>query len=146
MDLDAILEWNRPAPPKRTPSGLKVKPSTLRSARRGHNPELRGALGRVIRAARKARGMKAWQLAEALSTTEASVSAWEMGHVAPTLDHLCALGDVLGVTASYLLGKAEVIIQLGRTMRAESAEIAAEEAAEREPEPPRAPRRKKRAA
>ena len=61
-------------------------------------------LGVRIRHFRKAKGLTQAQLAEALFVTPQNISKWENGQSAPDVEKLCALCEVLGVSADRLLG------------------------------------------
>lgn len=98
--------------------------ATLKAERHGRDPELLVALGRVIKAARRAKGMKAHDLAERLGTTQQAVSAWETGKVAITLPHLYHLAGTLNLPASSLLRHAERVMTASQVMKADGARLA----------------------
>ena len=60
-------------------------------------------LGQRIKARIAELGWSQRKLADSLSTTQATVSAWVLGKTTPDPDHLHGLSRVLGVSVAYLL-------------------------------------------
>ena len=63
-------------------------------------------LGANLRAFRRAKGLKQWQVADELMVRPQSVSKWERGEAAPDIANLCALADLLQVSVDRILGTA----------------------------------------
>lgn len=61
-------------------------------------------LGQKIRQLRKERGLTQTQLAEILSTSQDTVSLWEVGKSLPDANNIIALCRYFEVSADYLLG------------------------------------------
>lgn len=59
-------------------------------------------LGRVLKLARKARNQSQDAVGEALGTTQSTVSAWENGHLRPSLEQLVMLRAVLAIDRGAL--------------------------------------------
>lgn len=62
------------------------------------------ALGQVIRAARKAQGLRLRQVAEALEVSTAAVSQWELDTAEPSPKNRLALAELLGIDPGVMLG------------------------------------------
>ena len=59
-------------------------------------------IGKKIRELRKAKGLKQWELAELIGTTQPLVSAWEVGVCEPHLFFLILLADVFDISLDEL--------------------------------------------
>ncbi len=60
-------------------------------------------VGEKIRTLRKESGMSQTKLAEMLSTTQDTISLWELGKSYPCLPDLVMLTKIFNVSADYLL-------------------------------------------
>ncbi len=58
-----------------------------------------------LKQARKARGLTAQQMADALGTGLRNYRKYESGDARPTLDGLVIIADMLEVSTDYLLGR-----------------------------------------
>jgi transcriptional regulator with XRE-family HTH domain len=67
----------------------------------------RPSFGERLALARQQAGLTQQQLAEKLGTTQRVITHWEREPVALRADQLGALADALGVTADFLIGRAE---------------------------------------
>ena len=56
---------------------------------------------------RQAKGMKQWQLAEAIGVKQESVAQWETGKTSPKFERLAAIADALDCTIDDLVRKDE---------------------------------------
>ena len=65
--------------------------------------EFLAVLGNRVAETRKAAGITQEELAEALDTTVQTISRWERGHMALSLQRLKGMADVLGVGLGGLL-------------------------------------------
>jgi transcriptional regulator with XRE-family HTH domain len=65
-------------------------------------------IGRHVREARKAVGLKQQELADEVGVTSQHISRIELGQAAPSVETLLRLGQRLGVTTDYLLTGREV--------------------------------------
>lgn len=74
-------------------------------------------LGRVLRAQRKRRGIKAHAVAEDVGTTEQAVSAWETGRVVPELRNLFTACQAIGVPTWRVIALAERAYRMDQTMK-----------------------------
>jgi ribosome-binding protein aMBF1 (putative translation factor) len=63
------------------------------------------SLGDRIRLARSRTAQTQATLAASVGTTQSLVSAWELGHRAPTIEGLAAIATALDVTTDWLLGR-----------------------------------------
>ena len=63
--------------------------------------------GKVVRAARRARGLTQELLAEKANLHVNSISFLERGLTPPALDTICAIADALGVKVSLLMAQME---------------------------------------
>ena len=61
-----------------------------------------------VRELRRGRGWSQKQLADALGSTQQSVTDWELGKKSPKLDSLLPCADVFGVSLDYLTGRTDV--------------------------------------
>lgn len=71
-------------------------------------------LGENIRRLRQERGLNQEELGRRVGASKQSVSNWENGNIAPSIDLLIRLADFFGVGTDYLLGR-----QSQRTLDAE---------------------------
>ena len=60
-------------------------------------------ISRNIRAARKKRGMKQYELAEAINSNQSSISQWENAHSAPTVANIAQIASALDVSPEFLM-------------------------------------------
>ena len=66
---------------------------------------MQNVFGNRLKAARKAKGMTQWDLADVFNVTKSTVCAWEKGVRSPTINTLVRLADLLSCTTDYLLGR-----------------------------------------
>jgi transcriptional regulator with XRE-family HTH domain len=78
-------------------------------------------LGRVLRAARRSRGIKAHSLAEDVGTTQQAVSFWETGKTVPEMRNLFSACRVIGVPVWRVIARAERAYEMDRTMKRDAA-------------------------
>lgn len=64
-------------------------------------------LGENIRRLRQERGLCQEELGRRIGASKQSVSNWENGNIAPSIDLLIRLADFFGVSTDYLLGREE---------------------------------------
>lgn len=64
---------------------------------------LAGTIGRNIASLRKAKNMTQQDLAEQIHYSDKSISKWELGYSAPSIDILMDIAQFFGVTVDYLL-------------------------------------------
>lgn len=64
-------------------------------------------LGENIRRLRQERGLCQEDLGRRIGASKQSVSNWENGNIAPSIDLLIRLADFFGVSTDYLLGREE---------------------------------------
>ncbi len=62
-------------------------------------------LGENIRRLRQERGLRQEELGRRVGASKQSVSNWENGNIAPSIDLLIRLADFFGVSTDYLLGR-----------------------------------------
>lgn len=62
-------------------------------------------LGDNIRRLRQDRGLRQEELGRRVGASKQSVSNWENGNIAPSIDLLLRLADFFGVSTDYLLGR-----------------------------------------
>lgn len=62
-------------------------------------------LGENIRRLRQERGLNQEELGRRVGASKQSVSNWENGNIAPSIDLLIRLADFFGVSTDYLLGR-----------------------------------------
>lgn len=62
-------------------------------------------LGENIRRLRQERGLRQEELGRRVGASKQSVSNWENGNIAPSIDLLLRLADFFGVSTDYLLGR-----------------------------------------
>lgn len=67
--------------------------------------EIKKVFGQRLTEARKAYGITQLTLAEKLNYSDKAVSKWERGESLPDVFTIMRIGEVLGVTMSYLLGE-----------------------------------------
>lgn len=60
-------------------------------------------IGSRIQAMRKERGMSQEELANKLSVSRQTVSQWETGQTAPSIDNIYTLKDIFGVSFDALM-------------------------------------------
>lgn len=60
-------------------------------------------IGSRIQALRKERGMSQEELANKLSVSRQTVSQWETGQTAPSIDNIYTLKDIFGVSFDALM-------------------------------------------
>ena len=65
------------------------------------------ALNENIKKLRMAQGLNQVEFAKILSVTKQCVSNWENDNVVPSIDMLCKIADVFGVSTDYLLGRSD---------------------------------------
>lgn len=65
-------------------------------------------LDKMIRQLRIEWGINQKQLGDAVGVSKQSVSNWENGNIMPSIDLLIRLADFFGVSADYLLGRADL--------------------------------------
>lgn len=65
-------------------------------------------LDKRIRQLRIEWGINQKQLGDAVGVSKQSVSNWENGNIMPSIDLLIRLADFFGVSADYLLGRADL--------------------------------------
>ncbi len=64
---------------------------------------LASIIGKNVVALRKARGLTQQELAEEIHYSDKSISKWELGYAAPSVDILIDIARFFGVTVDYLL-------------------------------------------
>lgn len=64
-------------------------------------------LNENIKKLRVAQGLNQVEFAKILSVTKQCVSNWENDNVVPSIDMLCKIADVFGVSTDYLLGRSD---------------------------------------
>ncbi len=64
---------------------------------------LASIIGKNVAALRKARGLTQQELAEEIHYSDKSISKWELGYAAPSVDILIDIARFFGVTVDYLL-------------------------------------------
>ena len=62
-------------------------------------------IGSRIQALRKERGMSQEELANKLSVSRQTVSQWETGQTAPSIDNIYTLKDIFGVSFDALMSE-----------------------------------------
>lgn len=65
-------------------------------------------LGKTIRELRQDRGLTQTELAQKLSTTQDTISLWELDKSLPNVLELIALAKFFNVSTDYLLGLKEI--------------------------------------
>ncbi len=65
-------------------------------------------LDKRIRQLRIEWGINQKELGDAVGVSKQSVSNWENGNIMPSIDLLIRLADFFGVSADYLLGRADM--------------------------------------
>lgn len=60
-------------------------------------------IGLRIKSARRAKGLRQFDLAGYLGVNRVTVTVWELGQVAPRNDHLSKLSEVLGQPVTWFL-------------------------------------------
>ncbi len=65
-------------------------------------------LGKTIRELRKDKGITQTELAKILSTTQDTISLWELDKSLPNVLELVALAKFFSVSTDYLLGLKEI--------------------------------------
>ena len=65
-------------------------------------------LGKIIRELRTDRDMTQTQLAKEISTTQDTISLWELGKRYPDVINLVKLAKFFGVSTDYMLGLKEI--------------------------------------
>lgn len=65
-------------------------------------------LGKIIRELRTDRDMTQTQLAKEISTTQDTISLWELGKSYPDVINLVKLAKFFGVSTDYMLGLKEI--------------------------------------
>lgn len=61
-------------------------------------------VGKIIRDLRHDRGLTQTQLAREISTTQDTISLWELGKSYPDIINLIKLAKFFGVSTDYMLG------------------------------------------
>ena len=61
-----------------------------------------------LKTIRKSKGFTQQALADALGVERATVGMWEIGRNVPTVENLCRLADLFGVSTDALLGRRPV--------------------------------------
>lgn len=61
-------------------------------------------IGKLIRELRKEKGITQTDLAKEISTTQDTISLWELGKSYPDIINVVKLCKFFGVTSDYLLG------------------------------------------
>ncbi len=61
-------------------------------------------IGKIIRDLRKDKGLTQTQLAQKISTTQDTISLWELGKSYPDIINLIKLSKFFGVSTDYMLG------------------------------------------
>ncbi len=64
-------------------------------------------IGKIIRDLRKDKGLTQTQLAQKISTTQDTISLWELGKSYPDIINLVKLANFFGVSTDYMLGLKE---------------------------------------
>ncbi len=64
-------------------------------------------IGKIIRDLRKDKGLTQTQLAEKISTTQDTISLWELGKSYPDIINLIKLAKFFSVSTDYMLGLKE---------------------------------------
>lgn len=77
--------------------------SILRTSQQVEPSILAMAIGGKVEALRKQHGLTQQELGAAIGCDRSAVCRWEAGNRLPTLEHLVALGQVLGCSARALL-------------------------------------------
>ena len=77
-------------------------------------------LGRVLRAQRKRRGIKAHAVAEDVGVAHQTVSAWETGKMVPELRSLFTACQAIGVPTWRVIALAERAYKMDQTMTKEA--------------------------
>lgn len=80
-------------------------------------------LGRVMKAERRARRIKAHAVAEDIGATQQAVSSWEVGKCLPELRNLFSYCDKVGVPVWRVLARAERAYRMHRTMERDAARV-----------------------
>ncbi len=65
-------------------------------------------IGKLIRELRKEKGITQTELAKEISTTQDTISLWELGKSYPDVINVVKLCKFFGVTSDYLLGLNEI--------------------------------------
>ena len=60
-------------------------------------------IGKIIRDLRKDKGLTQTQLAQKISTTQDTISLWELGKSYPDIINLIKLSKFFGVSTDYML-------------------------------------------
>ncbi len=60
-----------------------------------------------IKNCRNEKGWNQYEFAEKLSVSSQAVSKWECGQTCPSIENLCAIAEILGVSVDELIGQAE---------------------------------------
>ena len=61
-------------------------------------------IGKLIRELRKEKGITQTELAKEISTTQDTISLWELGKSYPDIINVVKLCKFFGITSDYLLG------------------------------------------
>ncbi len=61
-------------------------------------------IGKIIRDLRKDKGLTQTQLAQKISSTQDTISLWELGKSYPDIINLIKLSKFFGVSTDYMLG------------------------------------------
>lgn len=65
-------------------------------------------LGKIIRELRKDKGLTQGQLAKIISSTQDTISLWELGKSYPDVVNLVKLAKFFNVSTDYMLGLKEI--------------------------------------
>ena len=65
-------------------------------------------IGKLIRELRKEKGITQTELAKEISSTQDTISLWELGKSYPDVINVVKLCKFFGVTSDYLLGLNEI--------------------------------------
>lgn len=65
-------------------------------------------IGNIIRELRKEHGLTQTQLAKEISSSQDTISLWELGKSNPDLESVVKLAKLFNVTTDYLLGMKEI--------------------------------------
>ena len=65
-------------------------------------------IGKVIRELRRERGLTQTQLADKISSTQDTISLWELGKSYPDILNLVKLAKLFEVTTDFMLGLKEI--------------------------------------
>ena len=61
-------------------------------------------IGKMIREARKEKGLSQTQLAQMLNTTQDTISLWELGKSCPDAENIIKLCKIFSISSDELLG------------------------------------------